>query len=428
LFQFFKAGHRTFTTCAALALALSAGAAHATTYYVSTSGSDSNGGTQSAPFRHISRGASVAQAGDTVMVMDGSYDNEGQVADPNSLGAVVTVRNSGAPGSPITIMAQNRGRAILDAASGTQSSFGCYAAWSYFDLSYTSYVVIQGFVIQNGCLQAIHANGNAHDITIRWNEIRNIGNWNNSAGTGSPTGIYVNKNEYNFTFDGNTFHDIGGGANVNQQHAIYSSGSNITIVNNVFYNQMHGFDVHLAGGSNVYISNNTFAFANPNRDGHIVLWDDDIPNSLNHIVIQNNVFYQPRNTAIIPALAGGSVGSCSISNNLSTGGSLYDGGDCLLDRNLTNIDPAFANLPGYDFHLVGGSPAIDSGANNGYTSVDMDNGGRPTNGAYDMGAFEYQSTGATGTYTAPAPAPAPPPSNTGSTSSGVYVSPFWPFF
>src|SRR5437762_6572251 len=175
--------------------------------------------------------------------MDGTYDNEGQVADSNGGGSVVTVYNSGAPGAPITIMAQNRGGAILNAASGTQSSLGCYGAWAYFDLSYTSYVVIQGFVIENGCINGVRANGSAHDITLRWNEIRNIGNWNNPATTLSPTGIFMNSSEYNFTIDGNTFHDIGGGTNVNQQHAVYTQASNVTVVNNVFYNQVHDWDI-----------------------------------------------------------------------------------------------------------------------------------------------------------------------------------------
>src|SRR5690348_12380586 len=103
-------------------LMLTSGLAQATTYWVSTNGSDSNPGTQSAPFLHVSKGAAAAHAGDTVMVMDGTYGNEGQVADLNSVGAVVTMTNSGTSGAPITIMAQNRGKAILDASSSVQSS------------------------------------------------------------------------------------------------------------------------------------------------------------------------------------------------------------------------------------------------------------------------------------------------------------------
>ena len=48
------------------------GTAQGAIYYVATSGSDSNPGTQSAPFRHLSKASLTAkQPGDTVIVMDG---------------------------------------------------------------------------------------------------------------------------------------------------------------------------------------------------------------------------------------------------------------------------------------------------------------------------------------------------------------------
>src|SRR5438132_3274354 len=247
----------------------------AATYYAATNGSDSNPGTQLAPFRHLSKAAAAArQPGDTVIVMDGNYDNEGAVATADGRGSVVTLKYSGTPGNPITFRAQHRGGATLDAAnvSGNTGPYACNAAWAYFDVGYTSYVVIQGFVIQHGCFNGIRANGNAHDITIKWNEIRNIGsNWDSGGGILSSAGIYLNSSEYNFTFDGNIFHDIGSGTIANQEHAIYTSASNVTIVNNVFYNQVHGWDIQTAGGTNVVIVNNTFAFPNPTTDGQLML-------------------------------------------------------------------------------------------------------------------------------------------------------------
>jgi len=381
------------------------------TYYVSTTGSDSNPGTQSAPFRHVSHGASVAHAGDTVIVMNGTYDNEGQVADSSGGGSVVTVSNAGSSGNPITIMAQNRGAAVLNAASTSESSLGCYGAWSYFDLSHTAYVVIQGFVIENACVNAFHINATAHDITLRWNEIRNIGNWNNPASTLSPSGTYLNSSEYNITFDGNIFHDIGGGSNVNQQHAIYSASSNLTIVNNIFYNQTHGWDIQTAGGRNIYIANNTFAFPNPSRSGHIILWDDGVTNGLSNVVIANNIFYQPLSYAIVAELdGGGSISGCSMQNNLTTVGTLFDNGStfsgggvsCSQSSNLTSTDPKFMSISGtYDFHVQAGSPAIDSAMADPYTEIDLDDIARPVNSIYDRGAYEYHtaSSGSSGSGT-----------------------------
>src|SRR6478609_8053173 len=48
-------------------------AAHAAEFHIATSGTDSNPGTQAAPFRTIQRAANVAQAGDVITVHQGIY-------------------------------------------------------------------------------------------------------------------------------------------------------------------------------------------------------------------------------------------------------------------------------------------------------------------------------------------------------------------
>lgn len=373
------------TFLAACVLLSFSGLAQAASYYVSPAGNDANPGDQNAPFQHVSRGVSAAQAGDTVVVMDGTYDNEGQVAQPGGGGYVVTLSNSGVPGAPITIMAQNRGGAILNAASSTRSALGCYGAWAYFNASRVSFVVIQGFVIENACLSGIQINGTAHDLTIKWNEIRNIGNWDNSTNQ-HASGTYLNSNEYNITFDGNVFHDIGG-ATANQEHAIYSYSSNLIVINNIFFNQVHGWDIHIAGGSNIFIGNNTFAYSNPNRDGQVILWQSQ---PLSNVVIENNIFYQPPSTAVVSWQAG-SIPGCTIQNNLTTSGSIWDNGsNCAVVNNLVGVDPNFVNgLYGpLDFHVQPGSPAIGAGVPLPFASVDLENRPRPTNSAVDIGALQ----------------------------------------
>src|SRR5450759_1909651 len=64
-------------------------------YYVSVTGSDSNLGTQSQPWKTIQKAANTMIAGDTVIVTAGNYP----------LLRVVIVR-SGSKGSPITYQAQ----------------------------------------------------------------------------------------------------------------------------------------------------------------------------------------------------------------------------------------------------------------------------------------------------------------------------------
>ena len=79
-------------------------AAHARTYYVSLTGGDGNPGTQEKPFRTIMKGARAAQAGDTVVIGPGRYDE------------IVAVPNSGAPGKPITFRASEKGKTVVCAS------------------------------------------------------------------------------------------------------------------------------------------------------------------------------------------------------------------------------------------------------------------------------------------------------------------------
>lgn len=360
------------------------------TYYVSVGGRDGNRGTEQAPFRHISRAAEAARhPGDTVVVLDGTFDNEGVVTTPESVHSVVNLESSGTEGKPITFRALHRGRAILDA--GNTSSFGCDGAWAYFDLHNSSWIVIDGFVIRHGCFNGIRSNGSSHDVLIKGNDIGNIGNWNNPAGPLSPSGIFLNHSEYRFVFDGNVFHDIGGGSNVNQQHAIYTEASLVRIVNNVFFGIRHGWAIQTAGGDGLLIANNTFAFANPHRDGDIVLWDEGKSGSLANVTIRDNIFYQPLHTGAVTDLSGTIAGACTIDHNVATVRNIFDGGSpCNVRDNRTGVDPKLVrtSMP-YDFHLLPGSPAIAAGAPIAELTHDFDGVPRAPNSATDAGAFAF---------------------------------------
>jgi len=354
------------------------------TYYVGTNGSDSNPGTSSAPFRHLSKGASVARAGDTVIVMDGTYDNEGVV----SPGYVVTLYYSGTPGNPITFRAQNRGKAILDAMN-TSTTASCNGAYSYFNLYNASYIVIQGFVIQRGCNEGIHSNDSAHDITVRWNEIRNIANHTATDQIGRD-GIYINSSQYNFTFDGNVWHDIGrtdGISPLHFDHGIYSHGQNMTIVNNVFYNMNRGWSIQLAdGASNWLVANNTFAFGNANgEEGQIMFWGNN-PN----ITLQNNIYYYPNGNALTRYQANTSGAQFDHNIVFPGNGIISDASGFTIASNQTGsgANPNFMNAGGYDFRLQSGSVGVDMGLNLSSVSVDLEGMTRPQGSSTDAGAYE----------------------------------------
>src|SRR5580704_12606811 len=106
---------------------------HATTYYVSKSGSDSNGGTSTnAAFLTISKAASVVNAGDTCYILSGTYREN------------VTPANSGTSGSPITFAAYTGANPVVSGADVLASTWSVYTN-SIFQCTTTN-VVNQLFV------------------------------------------------------------------------------------------------------------------------------------------------------------------------------------------------------------------------------------------------------------------------------------------
>lgn len=98
------------------------------TYYVSTVGSDSNNGkTQVAAFKNFSKALAVVAPGDTILVMDGIYNQR------------ILPITSGQSGKPITIKAVNDGKVVID---GNGESIVADITKNWY--------VLDGLVIRNG--------------------------------------------------------------------------------------------------------------------------------------------------------------------------------------------------------------------------------------------------------------------------------------
>jgi hypothetical protein len=108
--------------------------ASGTTYYVSTSGSDSNPGTFSKPWKTIQHGADSVHPGDTVYVRGGVYNK------------LVRVKVSGSGSAGFITFASYPGElAIVDGKNLSIPG----GQWGLFTIKSQSYVVINGFEIRN---------------------------------------------------------------------------------------------------------------------------------------------------------------------------------------------------------------------------------------------------------------------------------------
>jgi hypothetical protein len=331
------------------------------TYYVATNGSDSYPGTSSQPFRTIQKAANVVNPGDTVIVRDGVYKT-GSGTD-----FVLSIRRAGTSSGWITFKSANKWKAVIDGSDVT-----------YYPLQFsgsTGYIRIEGFQIRNGKNKNIKfQDSGVHHLVFKGNRIHHS----------QDSGVhgYVNS----LVFDGNYFHDNGTSDAVNLEHGIYSSSNNVVIKNNIFARHVGGWAMQISGGSNWKIFNNVFAYPNPNRDGHIMLWHE-----YNNVQITNNIFYQPRNSAIRKYYDAGTV---SVKNNLTTVAKMVGGatGNLTVSGSILSTDPKFVNPSGADFHLQSASPAINKGVTLSEVPCDYDGKKRPSGTAYDIGAFEYGFT------------------------------------
>ena len=360
----------------------------AATFYASPSGVDTNPGTYAQPFRTVARGVQAANAGDTIILQDGTYPDDTPYGGGSTTGWLVNISKSGTSGSPITLKAEHKQKAILDcgnAYNGPQT--GCMG---YFYMTPSpAYWVFQDLVFVHAYQVPLMLNsgGAAHDITVKGCRFEAIGNHAENSVYGIA-GVYANGTQYNLTFDGNTFYNIGRTSStysMSNDHGLYLHSTNTTITNNVFYGWIVGWGIQTASGFSGLIANNTFADTRTEKPGQLMLWDTD-----GAVVVRNNIFYNPPAGAGVASYAF-STPSCVSDHNMVYGGTIGSAPGCTF-ANTTVANPAFVNASGGDFHLTAGSPAIGAGVAVSGVVTDYDGVARPQGASSDIGAFEFAAT------------------------------------
>jgi hypothetical protein len=340
--------------------------------YVATTGSDSNPGTESEPFRTITRAARAAKPDTTIHVASGTYREN------------VRTQVNGTSSGRIRYVSDVRwGAKIIGAGTeGMWTNTGNFTDIVGFDVSGSGRLGI----LNNGSYTLIATN-HVHDLAIS-------GGCTGSGGAGI---INANYNASDGDIIGNVVHDIGSPGKCNGVQGIYSSNLRGLIHNNIVF-RASSWGIHLwHAADNVMIANNTL-FANGGRGmgGGIVIGSGDGPGGviLDNTKVINNIVYKNAGSGIMQYC--NSEPNCIGANNTVSNNLVYANGSAITMRvgsaqDTISADPQFVDFQADgtgNYHLKSTSPAINQGLSASAPATDIDNVARPRGGATDIGAYE----------------------------------------
>lgn len=344
----------------------------AATYYVATTGSDTNPGSLAAPFKTIPYGYSKLNPGDTLIVKSGIYSEY-----QKDYG--VHFNRSGTVNAPITVKSEVPGGAIIDLLNKPDSFHALFVD--------AHYNVIQDFKLRNAFLGGIALYGSYNKFI--GNEIYNNGNVGDPASSYGQDGIYSDSNVKGTLYLKNYVHHNGRiSINSNLDHGFYLCGDDEVLINNIVsYNASYG--LHVAGYStvsNLKIYNNIVAFNG--RSGG-TLWQP-----VSNVEIKNNIFYKNARYGFETFESSGT--GVVFENNIFFGNVVnspkvfvYPAGSITVTEtgSLTG-NPLFMNETN-DYRLQTGSPAIDAGVLLPLVTTDYFGMSRPLGAAFDIGIHEF---------------------------------------
>ena len=305
---------------------------HRTSQYVSPAGSDSNPGTQAAPWLTIQAAINACIDGDSVFVADGTYTGPGNVdLDFGGNNLTVTSLNGAA-------------KTIIDCGGSSTANHRGF----YLHRGETN-AVIRGLTIQNGYEDIFNS------------AIEGGGIWNVGVGVTIQNCIFRNNaSEYG-----------GGLAN--------TDCGPITVTNCLFIGNSGGINNTSSAGSPFHVTNCTFT-GNRFYNGQGAIYNY-MPNAM--MTLTNDICYG--DTPDIYGNPGMEVSNYSavVAVNCDVQGGLAGTGNF-------DADPQFFNAP-LDLHLQPGSPCRGVGTAAGAPATTLDDLQRPT--PPSVGAYEAIAPG-----------------------------------
>jgi hypothetical protein len=313
-------------------------------HVVSTTGSDSNPGTESAPWRTIGHALAALVAGDTLIVHGGTYAEHVSVS-----------LHAGTSGAPIVVRAAGGERPIVKGLMWLTGP----TWWTIDGLNVTWDSATDG----------------ASQHMVKFNGGSNWTYMNSEVwGAHSYAGILVGSNPSNWRITRNCIHDTYPTNSTNQDHNIYvNSGLSAgpgSIDHNVLFNATNGRNVKLGapsistsnGTQNVTIAYNTMFNASQNVSISGASRNNTVDHNILDKSLENHLIYGYSLTGA------GNVASNNVgfeSTKLIDGSNIKDGGGNLFPRDpkfdstsgCGAFHPADATAQGYGAYAGGWTPS-----------------------------------------------------------------------
>jgi hypothetical protein len=394
------------------------------TFYVSPTGSDLAAGDATHPWLTLQKAANVVTGGDTVNVLPGNYTGfdlarsgkpDRQITFLAQPGVFITANNPSTPdginlegASYVTIdgfNASGRGRAGIRSVCNNgvvlrNNTCDSNATWGILTGFSSDLLIENNICSRSGTQHGIYIGNSSDNITLR----RNVC-WGNYG-----CGIHMN-GDINTTWPGHTIDGLmqnvlvegnilygngsGGGASIN------GDGVQDSIIrNNLIYNAYNNSGIALydgdgsAGPKNDLVQNNTVLMASTGG------WCLNISSPAGANYAYNNILYNShswrgsieydRTTGLVSDYnvvmdrfstdsAGSRIGLGAW--RTATG---QDAHSIIATPTALFVDPA-----NNDYHLKGGSPAIDVGSTVNGAATDLRGVLRPIKNGTDIGAYEF---------------------------------------